>query len=140
MVCYEKVLAMKKSDKIFILLAIIFLCMIVTGFAQMASENFQIQNSVQSGGGRDVASENYQISSTLGQSSPLPDPAGPPFSDTYDLYPGFWCVIAAFESTCPGDFNGDTDVDGSDLAEYIFDSEGLDLEVFAVNFGRADCP
>jgi hypothetical protein len=68
------------------------------------------------------------------------DSLDPIFSDSYDLYPGFWYVIAAFESTCPGDFNGDKDVDGSDLAEYIFDSGGLDLEVFAANFGKVNCP
>ena len=42
--------------------------------------------------------------------------------------------------TCPGDFNGDKDVDGSDLADYLFDSGGLGLDVFAADFGRANCP
>ena len=108
--------------------------------AEMASEKYRVQNSVQSGGGTATTSDNYQMNSTLGQPSPLMDSNEPPFSDSYDLYPGFWYVISAFESTCPGDFNGDKDVDGSDLAEYIFDSGGLDLDVFAADFGRANCP
>ena len=108
--------------------------------AEMSSTNYRIPASVLSGGGAPMASAVYQINATVGQSSPLMDPLEPPLSDTYDLYPGFWYVIAAFESTCPGDFNGDKDVDGSDLAEYIFDSAGLDLEVFAPNFGKASCP
>jgi hypothetical protein len=32
------------------------------------------------------------------------------------------------ENSCEGDFDGDGDVDGSDLA------------IFAADFGRADCP
>jgi hypothetical protein len=43
-------------------------------------------------------------------------------------------------SLCEGDFDSDGDVDGKDLAEYIFDSGGLGLEMFAGNFGKANCP
>lgn len=39
---------------------------------------------------------------------------------------------------CKGDFNGDGDVDGSDLA--VFAIDGSDLAVFAADFGRTDCP
>ncbi len=110
------------------------------GIAEMVSDNYRIRSSVHSAGGVPVGSTNYQINGTVGQPSPLMDPVEPPLSNTYDLYPGYWYVIAAFESTCPGDYNGDKDVDGSDLAEYLFDSGGLDLEMFAVNFGKANCP
>jgi hypothetical protein len=42
--------------------------------------------------------------------------------------------------TCPGDFNIDFDVDGSDLAAYISDQAGISLSDFAVDFGKTDCP
>lgn len=65
--------------------------------------------------------------------------------------------------TCPGDFDGDFDVDGSDLAVFAADFgrtdccetsvppcegdfdgdcdvDGSDLAVFAADFGRTDCP
>ena len=71
---------------------------VVTGAqTQTGSDNYGIQNSLQSGGGTAAASANYQMNSTVGQPSPLMDPIEPPFSDTYDLYPGFWYVIAADE-------------------------------------------
>jgi hypothetical protein len=112
----------------------------LVGLAEMISDNYRIQHSVQSGGGSSKGSTNYQMNSTLGQPSPLMDPLDPPLSDTYDLYPGFWYVISALGSTCPGDFNGDKDVDGADVAEYIFDSGGLSLDVFTANFGKSTCP
>jgi hypothetical protein len=45
-----------------------------------------------------------------------------------------------FYNTCPGDFNDDKDVDGLDLVDYLIDSKGLELDVFATNFGKVDCP
>ena len=39
-----------------------------------------------------------------------------------------------------GDFDNDGDVDGADLQEFIFDSGGLGLDVFAANFGKLNCP
>jgi Calcineurin-like phosphoesterase len=46
-------------------------------------------------------------------------------------------------NTCQGDIEplaGDGDVDGSDLAEYISNPGGINLEDFAANFGRTNCP
>jgi hypothetical protein len=106
----------------------------------MSSENYGIQSSVLSGGGIPTISENYQMNSTLGQPSPVMDPIEPPISDSYDLFPGFWHVIADLGSNCPGDSNGDKDVDGSDLADYILDSGGIELNDFAMNFGKTNCP
>ena len=44
---------------------------------------------------------------------------------------------------CKGDIepdgDPDSDVDGSDLAEYISDMD-IGLEEFAANFGKNDCP
>ena len=69
--------------------------------------------------------------------------------------------IAISIDSCDGDFDGDSDVDGSDLAVFAadfgrtncatsppckgdFDSDGdvdgSDLAVFAADFGRTDCP
>ena len=107
---------------------------------EMTSENYRIRSYVHSAGGVPTGFANYQINGRVGQPSPLIDPLEPPFSDTYDFYPGFWYVITVLAITCPGDLNDDNDVDGSDLAEYIFDSGGLDLEVFAASFGKEDCP
>ena len=104
----------------------------------MSSANFSIPTSVVSGGGAPMTSINFQTDSTLGQSSPLMDPDNPPWSTSYELFPGFWytletgvpeCTLpyfaAAFgsvsgdtnyNSVC--DFEPDGDVDGSDLAVF----------------------
>jgi hypothetical protein len=42
-------------------------------------------------------------------------------------------------SLCEGDFDNDGDVDGSDLSELISGNKTLDLDVFAMEFGRNDC-
>ncbi len=131
---------MHRTSTAVLLIVIVAFGLPVFGIAEMASENYNIRNSVHSAGGVPTGSANYQINGTVGQPSPLMDSNEPPLSDKYDLYPGFWYVIAAFENTCPGDFNGDKDVDGSDLAEYLFDSGGLGLDVFAVSFGKENCP
>ncbi len=41
---------------------------------------------------------------------------------------------------CPGDFDEDGDVDGSDLAEYLDNQAAIDPADFALDFGRTDCP
>jgi hypothetical protein len=108
--------------------------------AEMTSGSYRIRGSVQSGGGAAAGSANYQLKGTLAQPSPLMDSFEPPLSDNYDLYPGFWFVIAALESTCPGDFDSDKDVDGADLAAYILDDGGLGVDILASNFGKENCP
>jgi len=84
-----------------------------------------------------------------------------------ELRPGYGipsgCDMGADEfhmiETCPGDFDWDKDVDGSDLAVFAADFgrtdcagdcegdfdddndvDGSDLAVFAADFGRTDCP
>ena len=121
-------------------LNVLLLIFCIVSYAEMASENYRIHSSVHSAGGVPIGSTNYQLNSTVGQSSPLPDPTYPPFSDSYDLYPGFWYTLVNIGITCPCDFNGDKDVDGSDLAEYLFDSGGLSLDIFAIDFGKDNCP
>ena len=41
---------------------------------------------------------------------------------------------------CEGDFNGDNDVDGSDLNAYTTEPEMPSFQIFADNFGRINCP
>ena len=109
-------------------------------FAEMTSENYRIPSSVLSGGGTFSDSTNFQINSTVGQPSPLMDSANPPYSDNYDLYPGIWYLFSLVAETCPGDDDGDRDVDGEDLAAYILDDGGLGLDIFSSNFGKENCP
>ncbi len=68
------------------------------------------------------------------------DPADPPYSDNYDLYPGFWYTLEAGMTGCENlssfaaaygavsadlnynsqcDFDVDGDIDGSDLSDFI---------------------
>ncbi|NVM24102.1 MAG: hypothetical protein HWN68_20275 [Desulfobacterales bacterium] len=50
----------------------------LAALAQMGSENYSIPTSVMSGGGGLMDSGSYQTEATLGQPSPLMDPADPP--------------------------------------------------------------
>ena len=133
----QKGVAMKKTNIISLSAVIFVFCIIETGYAQMGSENFRIQSAVQSGSGTRMDSNSYQLNSTLGQSSPLINSDDPPFSVNYDLYSGFWYAVKS--NTCEGDYDGDTDVDGLDLSEYISGSKALDLNIFAEDFGRINC-
>ena len=87
-------------------------------------------------------------------------PDGSSISYNYDDVGNIIQVQTAAESDmCEGDFDGDSDVDGSDLAVFAadfgrtdcvddcegdFDNDGdvdgSDLAVFASDFGRTDCP
>jgi hypothetical protein len=76
-----------------IILALLFFCVCETTAAAMQSENYLIPNSVFSGGGSPVNSENYEIDSTLGQPTPLNGSTlSPPTSSNYKHGPGFWYV------------------------------------------------
>ena len=63
----------------------------------------------------------------------------PPFV----LFANSSIYVTRSASSCECDFEpaeGDGDVDGSDLAIYAEGGTGINLAVFAFNFGRADCP
>jgi len=107
-------------------------------FAEMSSTNYTITTTVMSGGGGPMGSANYQMNSTLGQPSPLIDPALPPQSTGYDLLTGFWYTVGA-DSGCLFDYLNDGDVDGADLAEFMNAFSSSELESFAMEFGRANC-
>ena len=78
----------------------------------------------------------------------------------WDFHIGAWVAASAI-AVCEGDFSGDGDMDGSDLAifaadfgrtdchtgppcegdsDHDGDVDGSDLAVFAADFGRTDCP
>jgi hypothetical protein len=128
-----------KLKRFYISLTISFFLVVTHGaLAEMTSATYKIPVSVLSGGGASITSTSYTANGTLGQSSPLMDPDDPPFSGSYDLYPGFW--YAATAGGCPGDYYGDGDVDGLDLYYYILDYPGdIPMETFCENFGRNDC-
>ena len=48
--------------------------------------------------------------------------------------------MGALEYRIEGDFDGDGDEDGSDLAVLASDLGRLDLATFAADLGRIDCP
>jgi len=50
-----------------------------------------------------------------------------------------YTIAPAPVSTCQGDFDGDGDVDGSDLAALIAAPAQLEVSVFATNFGKNNC-
>jgi hypothetical protein len=111
----------------------------------LKSASFQIPTFVLSGAGGRSESQSFRIEATLGQSTPLMDPADPPYSESFDAYPGFWYTVPpALASYCSYDYEPDGDVDGKDLSEFIPDfAAGLttasDLEDFCVEFGRSPC-
>jgi hypothetical protein len=122
------------------LLAYLALCFSSEAITEMASENYHMGSTTFSSGGAPTGSASYRMNSTFGQPSPLMNPIEPPISDSYDLYPGFWYAIVSASDTCPGDDDFDKDIDGVDLAAYIFDQGGISLSDFASNFGKAICP
>lgn len=128
-----------KTFYLFLILSFVF-CFAAGAVAEMRSDNYRIPTSVMSGGGAPMTSDSYQTDSTLGQPSPLMDPADPPYSTNYALYPGFWYTLEAAVAVCEDlscfaatyglisgdagfntvcDFDEDGDVDGSDLANFV---------------------
>ncbi len=115
-------------------------------FAGMQSGSYAITTAVVSGGGGAMTSPSYTLQATIGQPSPLLDQTDPPYSTTYDLYPGFWYTLSGTSPVCADlaafaaafgsldedlnfniycDIDSDGDVDGSDLSEFI---TGLELD------------
>jgi len=64
---------------------------------QMTNSSFRKSSAVISCDGAFTSSTNYQINGNLGQPAPLMEPLDPPFTDNYDLYPGFWYTLAYHE-------------------------------------------
>ncbi len=122
-------------------MAVLFLGLSKPVFAGMQSANFKIPTSHFPGGGASMGSADFKMQSSSGQSSPLLDATTPPYSSSYELYPGYWytlsagmmdCDLAAFASAFGSlsgdlnyslvcDFDEDRDVDGSDLYDLTYD-------------------
>jgi hypothetical protein len=118
------------------ILLIAFSSWVIAG--EMSSTNYRITTTVISGGGAPMGSANFQLNSTLGQPSPLMEQGMDPYSDNYGLLPGFWYTVGA-GSGCLYDYLGDGDVDGADLAEFMNAISSIEMESFAMEFGRVDC-
>jgi hypothetical protein len=135
---------MKKTLLSAVLASVLLLGAALAATGSMSSESYQIQTSVLSGGGGPMSSDNFSLNGTIGQPTPLMDPAPPPNSDSYTLYPGYWYTLDLILYECLGDLDGDGDVDGLDLADVVagfgtgFPAE--DLVFFAEEFGSMDCP
>ena len=137
------------GHKICALFFVLSLTPVLAGVAlcSMSSDSYSIPTSVLSGGGARAGSTHYLIYPTLGQPSPLMDPADPPLSGSYDLYPGFWYTLGAGMAGCGWDLDPalpDGDVDGSDLARFIEglaagDYDSTDLAGFTEEFGSGNC-
>ncbi|MCD4722177.1 MAG: hypothetical protein K8S13_20290 [Desulfobacula sp.] len=123
---------MKKMFLCIILLSAVFFVFPVA--AGMQSSNYAIKNSVMSNGGGNMGFGSVYTGSTLGQPSPIKSMA----SDHFGVYSGFWYTVMPMG--CVWDFEPDGDVDGADLKMFIQGGIGSDLESFAGEFGRADCP
>ena len=112
----------------------------LAALADMGSANYRITTSVMSGGGAPMGSASYESDSTLGQPSPLMDPADPPGSTNYWLDPGFWYTLEGGIGECTelscfaatyGLMSGDTGFNGACDFEPDGDVDGSDLAVFA---------
>ena len=52
----------------------------------------------------------------------------------------FFSTTDEFFPTCLGDYDGDFDVDGSDLLDFLLDAAGVSLSDMAASFGKINCP
>jgi hypothetical protein len=94
---YNKERAVIKKTACMVLSLVFIIIFSHEAGAAMESASYKIPSTVLSGGGSPMSSASYTGNSTLGQPSPLMDPANPPTSTSYDNYPGFWygAVIAS---------------------------------------------
>ena len=102
--------------------------------AEITSTNYSIITTVMYAGVGLMSSANFQMNSTLVQSSPLIDPAYTPQSASYKLSTVFWHTVGV-GFRCYYDYTGDVDVDGAELAELINGFSLTELETFALAFG-----
>lgn len=100
-----------RKTKLLLTVQIVLFCFLVsaTAQAQMSSSSYRISTTVLSGGGGNMASASYQMSSTLGQ----PSPPGYAVDSVYQLNSGFWYTILV--GSLIGDVNGDGVVNLEDV-------------------------
>lgn len=90
------------------LMFLLFFLLSSPAYDQMSSTNFEITSSVISAGGGSMASANFNLTTTLGQPSPL----GAASSTSFNLDTGFWFTLLLI---MVGDVNGDGNVDLEDV-------------------------
>ena len=128
---------MLKSTGIKIVAIVSLLGLYLTASAEMSSDNYQIPAAVMSSGGGSGDSASYSNTSTVGQPSALMGPEGPPMSNSYDIYPGYFYTLLSLY--CPADMDKDGDVDGFDVFLYLPDTSIMNMLDFATDFGGL-CP
>jgi hypothetical protein len=81
---------------IYLILAVVILCILcISASAEMQSSNYSIPTSVLAGGGAVMTSNNYEVTVTAAQPTPIRETGTPPESANYVLYPGFWYTVDA---------------------------------------------
>jgi len=116
-----------KKKKLYAILTLPFILgLSLAAFAEMASENYRIRSYVHSAGGVPIGSANYQLNGTVGQPSPLLEGDQNPFSDSYDMYPGFWYTVEMEEE---GEPLPDIKANGSDGPLEIDPDETLSVTI-----------
>jgi hypothetical protein len=104
--------------------------------AEMQSAHHTLTIGTLSVASSHISSQNYDIEFSLGQPSII-NSSDISFSDSYDLYAGFWNAIP---TPCSGDSESDKDVDGMDLFYFINHfSQNDRLVIFSSEFGRNNC-
>jgi hypothetical protein len=120
---------------------------VVLGACAAALANFDIPWRTIDGGGGTSAGGAFALSGTIGQPDPGPVMSGGAFT----LTGGFWAIPAG-PPDCPGDLDGDLDVDQADLGILLAaynqngdgdldgdgDTDQADLGILLGNYG-ADC-
>ena len=92
---------MRARLSLLMLFTVLTLSFSVEPDAEMTSTNYRIPTTVMSGGSGPMGSTNFQTNSTVGQQSPLLVGDQNPFSDFFDMYPGFWYKVEMEEEGVP---------------------------------------
>jgi hypothetical protein len=99
-----------------------------TGPGQWEAIGFDVFENTPVSGNAVIASITLEALAT-GTSQLTILPASQFFSTTDEFFP-----------TCLGDYDGDFDVDGSDLLDFLLDAAGVSLSDMAASFGKINCP
>lgn len=108
------------------------------GHAEMSGSQYRISATVAATSGAPMGSAHFDTNGTLGQPDALSRHGLDPYSNVRTLKTGFWNTVAD-DGACSGDLNGDGDVDGSDLVQYLQGAGGTALGLFAMDFGKESC-
>jgi len=114
---------MKKQIFYYSFTFVTLLCVASTAVCEMTSTSYRITTSVFGGVGTPISSSSYQSNSTMGQPSPLMDPASPPYSGIHENFPGFWHTAA--DNDGDGLLNALEDTVGLDSGDADYDDDGI---------------